>query len=127
MNTFRLVLFALVTSPILAQTADLSGLISDPSGLPVPNATINVQNQATGASHGVSSNHEGLYSIPALPPGSYDISVEATGFKSLHQNGIVLEVDQRATPGFHPCPSAAPLKASRSKGARRCSTRPTHP
>ena len=100
MNMFRLVLFGLVASPLLAQTAELSGLISDPSGLPVPNATVNVQNQATRASHRVTSNQEGLYSVPARPPDSYDITIEAAGFKSIHQNGIVLEVDQRATLDF---------------------------
>ena len=49
LNMYRLALFALVTTPLFAQTAELSGIVSDPSGLPVPNATINLQNQATGA------------------------------------------------------------------------------
>src|SRR5208282_1248200 len=97
---FRLVLFALVTTPLLAQTAEISGLVSDPSGLLVPNATVEVRSRETGAGRRVISNQEGLYSVPALPPGSYDITVEATGFKSVHQNAIVLEVDQHATLDF---------------------------
>ena len=56
--------------------------------------------RATGVTREVVSNQQGLYSIPALPPGSYDLTVEATGFKSVHQNGIVLEVDQRASLDF---------------------------
>ena len=35
-----------------------------------------------------------------LPPSSYDLTIEATGFKSLRQNGIVLEVDRRASLDF---------------------------
>ena len=53
-----------------------------------------------GVTRDVSSNQEGLYRISALPPGSYDLTVEATGFRSIRQTGIVLEVDQRATLDF---------------------------
>ena len=95
-----LFLFALVPIPLIAETADLSGIISDPSGLAVPNAKVAVKGQATGVTREVASNLEGLYSIPSLPPGSYDLTVEASGFKSVHQNGIVLEVDQRASLDF---------------------------
>ena len=96
----RFVIFAFVTAPLLAQTAELSGIISDPSGLAVPHAKVTVKGQATGVTRELTSNREGLYSIPALPPGPYDLTVEATGFKSVHQNGIVLEVDQRARLDF---------------------------
>ena len=96
----RIIIFALFTAPLFAQTAEISGLISDPSGLPVPNATLNVQKHATGVSRRVTSNQQGLYSAPALAPGSYDVTVQATGFASIHQNSIVLEVDQRAVLDF---------------------------
>ena len=100
LNMYRLALFALVTIPLLAQTAELSGLISDPSSLPVPNATIKVQIPETGATRRAVSNAQGLYSLPALPPGTLDLTVEVTGFKSVHQTGIVLEVGQRARLDF---------------------------
>ena len=48
----------------------------------------------------VLSNQQGLFSVPGLPPGSYDVSIEAIGFKSLHQNAVLLEVDQRARLDF---------------------------
>src|ERR1700757_4565943 len=92
----RLFLFALVPLRLIAQTADLTGIISDPSGLAVPNARVTVKSRATGGAREVVSNQEGVYSIPAFSPGSYDLTVEATGFKSVYQSGIVLEVDQRA-------------------------------
>ena len=65
----RLFLFALVAIRLIAQTANLSGIISDPSGLAVPNAKVTVKNQATGVTREVISNQQGLYSIPALSPG----------------------------------------------------------
>ena len=96
----RLLFFALAAIRLVAQTADLSGIISDPSGLAVPNAKVSVKARATGATREIVSNHEGLYSVAALPPGFYDVVVEAAGFRSVHQTGIVLEVNQRATLDF---------------------------
>ena len=45
-------------------------------------------------------NQQGEYSVPALLPGPYNITVEANGFKTVHQNGVVVEVDQRARLDF---------------------------
>jgi Carboxypeptidase regulatory-like domain/TonB dependent receptor len=84
----------------LAQNAELSGLVTDPSGLAVPGAKVAVQSANTDATRTVSSNQQGEYSVPALLPGPYKITVEANGFKTLHQNGIVVEVDQRARLDF---------------------------
>jgi len=90
----------LAATPLHGQGAEISGLISDPSGLAVPNTKVTVKGQAMGVTREVKSNQEGLYSVPALSPGSYDLTVEASGFKSIHQNAIVLEVDQRARLDF---------------------------
>jgi Carboxypeptidase regulatory-like domain/TonB dependent receptor len=90
----------LAAAPLLAQNAELSGLITDPSGLAVPGARVVVQSADTGASRTVSSNQRGEYSVPALLPGPYNITIEATGFKTIHQNGVAVEVDQRARLDF---------------------------
>src|SRR6202050_3504759 len=90
----------LLAAPLLAQNAELSGLITDPSGLAVPKARVVVEKADTSATRTVSSNGQGEYSAPALLPGPYNITIEANGFKSLHQNGVVLEVDQRARLDF---------------------------
>ena len=89
-------LYLRLSSPLLAQNAELSGLVTDPSNLAVPNAKVVVRSAGTLATRAVSSNGQGLYSVPALLPGSYNITVEAKGFKAVHQNGVVVEVDQRA-------------------------------
>ena len=59
-----------------------------------------MQSADTGATRTVSSNQQGEYSVPALLPGPYNITVEANGFKTVHQNGVVVEVDQRARLDF---------------------------
>jgi Carboxypeptidase regulatory-like domain/TonB dependent receptor len=77
-----------------------AGLITDPAGLSVPGARVVVQSEDTTATRTVSSNQQGEYSVPALLPGPYNITVEANGFKTIHQNGVVVEVDQRARLDF---------------------------
>src|SRR6202051_2515919 len=85
-----------IALPLLAQNAEVSGLITDPSSLAVPNARVVVQSADTGATRAVFSNQQGEYSVPALLPGPYNITIEAKGFKTIHQNGVTAEVDQRA-------------------------------
>jgi len=101
MRRLALLVTALLAAlPLLAQNAELSGLITDPSNLAVPGARVVVQSAETGATRSVSSNQRGEYSVPALLPGPYNITLEANGFKTVHQNGVVVEVDQRARLDF---------------------------
>jgi len=87
----------LATAPVAAQNAEISGFISDPAGLAVPGARVVVQSGQTGARRAVTTNQYGEYAVPALLPGAYDVTVEASGFKTLLQNGVILEVDQRGS------------------------------
>jgi hypothetical protein len=79
-----------------AQTAQLSGVITDPAGRNVPAAEIQVRNEGTGLIRTTMSTAEGDYTIPALPPGSYVVRVQKSGFKTLTREGIVLQVEQHA-------------------------------
>ena len=90
----------LAAAALRGQNARISGFISDPSGLTVPSARVVAQSAQTGARRAVSSNQYGEYSVPALLPGAYELTVEANGFKTIHQSGILLEVDQRARLDF---------------------------
>jgi hypothetical protein len=96
----ELALALLAAAPLLPQSAELSGLITDPASLAVPGARLVVQSADTGATRSVSANQQGEYSVPALLPGPYNITVDANGFKTVHQNGVVVEVDQRARMDF---------------------------
>ena len=91
--------FLLLPSVAAAQgtpAGTIYGYILDPHGLALPGARIVVADPNTGATRGTSTSQQGFYSIPALQPGPYNLTVEANGFATVHQNGIVLEADQQA-------------------------------
>ncbi len=79
-----------------ASTADLRGLVTDPSGAIVPGATVTARNAATGITRSVTTNDEGTYQIFALPPGNYEISAEAATFKKTVISPVTLTVGQSA-------------------------------
>ena len=66
-----------------AQTAQISGRVTDATGATVPGAEISTTNGATGAVRQAKSNDLGLYTISLLPPGLYHVTVERDGFRSL--------------------------------------------
>lgn len=79
-----LVLFALITGQMPAQVSGsaLSGTITGSSGAVIPNATVAVKNVATGQSNETQSNSAGVYSLTNLVPGSYEVSIVASGFSA---------------------------------------------
>jgi outer membrane receptor protein involved in Fe transport len=72
------------------QNGQFSGTVTDPSGAAVPNAKVTITNQATNLSVTVTSNQTGAYSAKELPVGTYKITVEASGFKTFSDVGVVL-------------------------------------
>jgi hypothetical protein len=79
-----------------AQTAQLTGLVSDPSGTAVPNATVEIRNVATGVAGETVTNDRGYYTVSNLNPGTYDVSVRRQGFRTTTQTGMKLDVGQVA-------------------------------
>src|SRR6202049_5168075 len=89
-----LLLSLLCSHPVHGQVVGgtISGTISDRSGAVVANATVSLQNLATGVTTAVTTNAQGLYSLPNLLPGNYQETVSATGFEKAIRNGIILTV-----------------------------------
>ncbi|MBI3695390.1 MAG: carboxypeptidase regulatory-like domain-containing protein, partial [Acidobacteria bacterium] len=75
--------------------ATISGLVSDPSGSAVPEATVRAVKDGTNETKETKSNAQGIYVIPFLDPGTYTVSAQASGFKDLKRVGIVLRVADR--------------------------------
>src|SRR5215831_12522103 len=68
-------------------TATLKGTVFDPNGAVVSGAIVTITNTEKGISKTARSGADGTYQIPLLPPGSYQLQVEATGFiKELVRN-----------------------------------------
>src|SRR5690349_18815443 len=81
-----------------AQTGDgsIAGSVHDSSGGAVPNATVEISSTQQGFTRTTTSNASGDYLVPGLPPGSYNVSVTASGFQKYQVTGIVLRVAEKA-------------------------------
>ena len=75
--------------------ATIQGQVVDPSGAAIPGATVKAVNTATNAAKEAQTTAEGIYTIPYLDPGTYDIEVSASGFQTLKRASIVLQVAQK--------------------------------
>jgi hypothetical protein len=79
-----------------SQNASLAGQVTDPSGAFVPNASVTVSSTERQISSTIHTDSDGRYSFPNLNPGTYDLSVEAPGFKGYVQRKIELSANQTA-------------------------------
>jgi hypothetical protein len=87
-----LVVALLVAPSLMAQSlvsGDVAGTVTDPSGAVVPNATVTLKNNATGASHTTTSTSSGAYRFSLLPPGTYTVSAVAQGFSKAEETTAV--------------------------------------
>ncbi len=79
---------------VLAQTASVTGTVKDQSGAVVPEATVTAQNIATDAKREAKTASTGVYRIVDLQPGTYNMTVTQTGFKTYSVASVDLSVDQ---------------------------------
>ncbi len=70
----------------------IQGSVSDPSGLPVPDASVSCRNTATGKESQTTTSAEGQYRFVQLSPGSYTVTVKASGFTTAVRENVVVEV-----------------------------------
>jgi hypothetical protein len=74
--------------------ATVSGTVVDSSGAKVPGADITITNVATGIATTTSTKSDGVFVVPNLNPGNYDVSTAAKGFSTLVRKGVTLTVGQ---------------------------------
>ena len=98
----RYILALLVLCPILAlaQTAEITGRVMDPTGAIVTRAEVVVTNVQSGTRVQAQTNNDGYFTTSRLEPGNYRIDIRAAGFKSAVRSGIGLAVDQVARLDF---------------------------
>ena len=88
--------------PIEAQTAagQITGLVKDQAGAPVPGATVTVTETRTNLQRVVVSTSDGVYTVPSLPPGEYRLDLELSGFRRVRREGIRLATGETARIDF---------------------------
>ena len=86
----------------------IQGIVTDPSGAFVANATVTVTNVDTGIKRDAKTEADGLYRVISLGPGNYKVDVAAQGFWSVSRTGITLGVTETARVDFSQCRWAPP-------------------
>ena len=75
-----------------AATGDLHVTVKDPAGNVVTNATVTVRDLAKGLTFNATGDGQGGYSVRLLPPGTYSVTVDATGFTGILNTGVGITV-----------------------------------
>ncbi|MBI2688353.1 MAG: carboxypeptidase regulatory-like domain-containing protein [Acidobacteria bacterium] len=98
-NGFRLIggLLLAVLSAFGQTTTSVTGLVTDPTGAVVPNATIELNNLDNGTKRDVTTDASGAYSVAQLQPGNYRMTAKASGFSSAVVSGLRFLVNTPAT------------------------------
>lgn len=83
--------------PARAQiSASIEGIVTDPSGLPLPSANVTAKNLETGAIRSSSTDDAGRYLVLSIPVGEYEVRVVKPGFQDAIRSGIHLVVGEEA-------------------------------
>src|ERR1700730_11593310 len=95
---FFTVLAFLVVFPFLPEfaaaqvsvTGKIAGLVADQSGAGGPNVPVTVKSPALLSQRTTQTSSDGSYLFDLLPPGTYELTVGATGFRSFRETGIAI-------------------------------------
>src|SRR5437773_757896 len=88
--------FSAAMSQAQSNAADLQGVVRDPNGAVVANASVTARNTATNSSREATTNDEGFYKIVSLPPGEYEVTVKAPNYKTAVVSSVKITVGQTA-------------------------------
>ena len=89
------IVFLIASCGALAQAGrgSITGLVTDPGGAVVQGAKVVLLNPATGVTQHTVTSSAGLYSFISLSPGVYKVTASQTGFKSVAQEKITVNLD----------------------------------
>ena len=96
-----LIAFLSASAQVDYSTATLKGTVLDPQGAVIAGATVTAVNTGTGVSREVKAASDGRYQIPALPPGTYQVTFTAQGFAKEIAKSIELTVGQSLVYDIH--------------------------
>ena len=94
LNWLSRAVFILLLVPALALsqvTANVAGTVTDPTGAVLPNATVQLQDAATGATLNQNTDGSGGYLFTNVPAGTYKAEFTAAGFKTAVYPAVMVE------------------------------------
>jgi Carboxypeptidase regulatory-like domain len=96
-----LIFILMFSSFVMAQTTSgsIAGSVVDPNQAAVANATIKISDEAKNFSLTMTSDGEGRFVFPQVPPATYTMTIEAKGFKKVQRTGILLVANDKLTLG----------------------------
>ena len=81
-------------------TGTIRGTVTDASGAAVPNAPVTVHNQSTGQERATTTDSTGIYLVPSLPVGKYQVSVKAPGMSPMSAGDVEVSVGTTTNQNF---------------------------
>jgi hypothetical protein len=84
-----LLFFAPYSAWSQSASGTISGTVTDPTGAVIPNASVILENLATGVKTNTISNGTGFFHFAAVAPGTYNIVISASGFSPWSETGII--------------------------------------
>jgi hypothetical protein len=85
----------LIAAPLVAQTAGrIQGTVTDNSGAPVPGVSVSASSPSLQRAHSTTTDAKGEFRFPSVPPGTYAVKADLSGFKSVNQTGVVVGMDR---------------------------------
>ncbi|MBO0862074.1 MAG: TonB-dependent receptor [Chloracidobacterium sp.] len=95
------ILAILTASVIIAQTTSgsITGTITDPNQAAISGATVKVTEESKSFTLSATTDGDGRFVFPQVPPGKYKMTIEASGFKKLERTGIALVANDKLTLG----------------------------
>src|SRR5947209_7343888 len=93
-------LLAALLVPVLVfaqggQTGAVAGIVKDSSGAVVPNAAVEIINEATGVTaRKMTTGDDGAFTAALLPPGSYRVEVKASGFRTYQAKQVSVRLNE---------------------------------
>ncbi len=103
MTKLLFVVALLMTAPtaLWAQaTGQINGVVTDASGAVLPGVTVEATNTGTSAVRTAVTGADGLYTVPLLQPGVYDVKATLSGFRVALQEGVRVTVTETSRVAF---------------------------
>lgn len=94
-SIFTLMLAFVIGIMAQSNTGSITGVVQDPNGAVLPNATVTATNQGTNETRSVQTDSAGRYDIPTLSTGVYRITVKASGFQDTAVSDARLAVGEK--------------------------------